>query len=106
MRDDLYEQCSDHITANMPSSVKLGVRPSRDSIFLYSSSVRPCASIIAAVICSVISISYEEIGVWENLIFCFKPGKKTIYFGWEGENHKGTKKRKNFLFFFVPLWFF
>ena len=26
-RDDLYEQCSDHITEKMPSSVRLGSRP-------------------------------------------------------------------------------
>ena len=25
--EDLYEQCSDHITEKMPSSVRLGVRP-------------------------------------------------------------------------------
>ena len=29
MRDDLYEQCSDHITAYMASSRWLGGRPSR-----------------------------------------------------------------------------
>src|SRR6266481_3797695 len=32
LREDLYEQCSDHITENTPSSVKLGVRRSHRSI--------------------------------------------------------------------------
>ena len=27
-REDLYEQCSDHITEMMPSSVRFGARPS------------------------------------------------------------------------------
>ena len=29
MREDLYEQCSDHITEKIPSSVMLGSRPER-----------------------------------------------------------------------------
>src|SRR5579859_4925125 len=42
-RDDLYEQCSLHITLKMPSSVSVGSRPPRSClIFSYSSGVRPC----------------------------------------------------------------
>src|SRR5690242_9607194 len=51
-RELLYEQCSDHITENMPSSVILGSRPKISTIFLYSSSVRLCCerrSLILAV---------------------------------------------------------
>src|SRR5579859_4419538 len=42
-REDLYEQCSLHITLKMPSSVRVGSRPPRSClIFSYSSGVRPC----------------------------------------------------------------
>ncbi len=40
-REDLYEQCSLHITLKMPSSVRVGVRPSDFRIFSYSSGVMP-----------------------------------------------------------------
>ncbi len=40
-RDDLYEQCSDHITEKMPSSVKEGTRPMIASTRAYSSALRP-----------------------------------------------------------------
>src|SRR6476469_7334057 len=43
-RELLYEQCSDHMTENMPSSVILGSRPKISRIFLYSSSVRLCCA--------------------------------------------------------------
>src|SRR5216683_3895189 len=43
LRDDLYEQCSDHITEKTPSSVKVGVRPSSSWIMRYSPAVSPCA---------------------------------------------------------------
>src|SRR5438046_541843 len=43
-RDDLYEQCSLHITLKMPSSVSVGSRPPRSFlIFSNSSGVRPCS---------------------------------------------------------------
>src|SRR5712692_9473180 len=43
-RDDLYEQCSLHITLKMPSSVSVGSRPPRSClIFAYSSGVKPCS---------------------------------------------------------------
>ena len=38
---DLYEQCSDHITEYMASSVRLGSRPRAARACSYSSSVRP-----------------------------------------------------------------
>src|ERR1700722_4155464 len=43
-RDDLYEQCSLHITLKMPSSVRLGSRPPKSClIFSNSSGVSPCS---------------------------------------------------------------
>src|SRR5579872_2732651 len=47
-REDLYEQCSLHITLKMPSSVMVGSRPPRSClIFSYSSGVRPCCRIVS-----------------------------------------------------------
>ena len=43
MRDDLYEQCSDHMTENMASSRWLGCRPRMVAIASASSSVSPSA---------------------------------------------------------------
>src|SRR6185503_2391633 len=43
-RELLYEQCSDHMTENIPSSVIFGSRPKISRIFLYSSSVRLCCA--------------------------------------------------------------
>src|SRR3954471_3035021 len=40
-REDLYEQCSDHITEKMPSSVSEGVRPMISSTEAYSSPLSP-----------------------------------------------------------------
>src|SRR5438105_551311 len=51
-REDLYEQCSDHITEKMPSSVKFGSRPRSSRIRANSSSVRLCAETISEVIAS------------------------------------------------------
>src|SRR5215217_1120224 len=50
MRDDLYEQCSDHMTEKMPSSAKVGSRPSRFLIRSNSSGVRLWAAITSGVI--------------------------------------------------------
>src|SRR5271168_2481329 len=41
-REDLYEQCSDHITEKIPNSVREGVRPSAASMRVYSSGVILC----------------------------------------------------------------
>src|SRR6476620_5970136 len=48
-RDDLYEQCSLHITLKMPSSVRDGSRPSDALIRSYSSGVMPCSLITSGV---------------------------------------------------------
>src|SRR5437879_2125570 len=48
-RDDLYEQCSLHITLKMPNSVNDGSRPREVLIRSYSSGVMPCSSTTAGV---------------------------------------------------------
>src|SRR5829696_7380082 len=50
MRDDLYEQCSDHMTEKIPSSAKLGSRPSSSFIRSNSCCVRLWAAITSGVI--------------------------------------------------------
>src|SRR5215217_2986245 len=55
-REDLYEQCSDHITLKMPSSVIFGSRPRISTIFWYSPGVRPCCSTISGVITASVII--------------------------------------------------
>src|SRR5205807_4398159 len=52
MREDLYEQCSDHMTEKTPSSTRFGSRPSRSLMRLNSSGVRLCAAITSGVIIS------------------------------------------------------
>src|SRR5215217_6987303 len=42
--DDLYEQCSDHMTEYMASSDEVGRRPSISPILRYSSSFRPSSA--------------------------------------------------------------
>src|SRR3569623_3191353 len=49
IRLDLYEQCADHITEKMPSSVRLGSRPIACSTRAYSSGDRPCSATISGV---------------------------------------------------------
>src|SRR6185295_17703422 len=41
MRDDLYEQCSDHITLTTPTSVNVGGRPSVSRMRSHSSFETP-----------------------------------------------------------------
>src|SRR6185312_11723904 len=48
--DDLYEQCSLHITEKMPSSVRLGVRPRMTTARMYSSVVRPCSAMTSGTV--------------------------------------------------------
>src|ERR1043165_464140 len=50
MREDLYEQCSDHMTEKIPSSEKLGSRPSSSFIRSNSCCVRLWAAITSGVI--------------------------------------------------------
>src|SRR5262245_43793712 len=47
--EDLYEQCSFHIAAEMPSSVSEGSRPISPVRRWYSSGFRPCAATISGV---------------------------------------------------------
>src|SRR6478735_278574 len=49
IRLDLYEQCSDHITEKMPSSVRLGSRPRAARTRSYSSGDKPCSATISGV---------------------------------------------------------
>src|SRR2546429_77046 len=50
-REDLYEQCSLHITLKMPSSVSDGSRPPKRCLtFSYSSGVSPCSRMTSGVI--------------------------------------------------------
>ncbi len=51
-RLDLYEQCSDHITENTPSSTRLGSRFSRCTIRPYSSGFRPNSTASSAEVLS------------------------------------------------------
>src|SRR5258707_7634428 len=50
-RDDLYEQCSFHIAEKIPSSVKLGTRPTSLRIRSYSSGFSPWLATSSGVIC-------------------------------------------------------
>src|SRR5580698_11217968 len=63
-RDDLYEQCSLHITLKMPSSVNDGSRPSELLTRSYSSGVKPCSFTTAGVIadaCVVVAMAVISI---------------------------------------------
>src|SRR5205085_9034762 len=51
-REDLYEQCSDHITEKTPSSTKVGSRPRSSLMRAYSSGVRLCAATTSEVMVS------------------------------------------------------
>src|SRR5271166_3334038 len=63
-REDLYEQCSLHITLKMPSSVRVGSRPpSSCLIFSNSSGVRPCSRIISGV-----TVAIAEVVIRESLL--------------------------------------
>src|SRR4029453_13311053 len=46
------EQCADHITEKMPSSVSDGSRPSAESSSLYSAALIPCSAAVSGVILS------------------------------------------------------
>src|SRR3954468_22954766 len=62
--DDLYEQCSLHITLKIPSSVSEGSRPSHFRTFLYSSGVMPCSATTSGVMATAVAF-----GIRGNLIF-------------------------------------
>src|SRR5262245_29776196 len=59
-RDDLYEQCSLHITLKTPSSVYVGGRPSAFSIRAYSSAVSLCWRMTLGVIVTSPGKGLEE----------------------------------------------
>src|SRR3954463_7945341 len=63
-RDDLYEQCSLHITLKIPSSVREGSRPSHFRTFLYSSVVRPCSATTSGVMAAAVAF-----GIYGKSIF-------------------------------------
>src|SRR5215210_4401593 len=52
VREDLYEQCSDHITEKTPSSTKDGSRPSSSLMRANSSGLRLCAATTSGVMVS------------------------------------------------------
>src|SRR6476469_8089006 len=52
-RDDLYEQCSLHITLKIPSSVRDGSRPSEALIRSYASSVMPLSATTSGVMVEI-----------------------------------------------------
>src|SRR6476661_2683638 len=56
-REDLYEQCSDHITLKMPSSVMFGSRSRTCFILVNSSAVRLCCLSVSAVMAVSVLIS-------------------------------------------------
>src|SRR4051812_21234194 len=64
-RDDLYEQCSLHITEKIPNSVNVGVRPIHFNIRWYSSGVIPCSATTSGVMADC--FSGEVILSWEIL---------------------------------------
>src|SRR5205807_10651092 len=60
IREDLYEQCSDHITEKTPSSTRFGSRPSSSFRRLNSSGVRLWAVITSALIDSMTQLLRER----------------------------------------------
>src|SRR5258708_3009496 len=69
-RDDLYEQCSLHITLKMPSSVSDGSRPSEALIRSYSSGVMPCSAMTSGVMaeaCVIVDIVAISILAFSNI---------------------------------------
>src|SRR5438874_1380996 len=52
-RDDLYEQCSDHMTEYIASSTSVGSRPSSPTTAWYSSSVIPSCLYSASAIAPI-----------------------------------------------------
>src|SRR5205807_9357945 len=64
-RDDLYEQCSDHMTEKIPSSSMFGARPRICSMREYSSGESPCWAMTAGVMgcgCIAARLSRSERG--------------------------------------------
>src|SRR5579863_1934798 len=71
-REDLYEQCSLHMTLKIPSSVKDGSRPPRSCLMRsYSSGVMPWLRRISGVIARVVA----EVVMEGNTIVAFSRGR-------------------------------
>src|SRR6185437_5018910 len=75
MREDLYEQCSDHMTEKMPSSTRFGARPSRSSMIAYSCGERPCSATISEVI-SDMGVAHRAASDSSQLVIPAKAGTK------------------------------
>src|SRR5437588_2445765 len=60
VRELLYEQCSLHITENIPISVRFGSRPRRLTIFWYSSSVSPCWAMRSLVMATGVRVAFQK----------------------------------------------
>src|SRR6266550_9338736 len=71
-REDLYEQCSDHITENTPSSTVFGSRPSSSLTRVNSSGVRLCAAMTSGVIDSIKSRQKAESRRQKEMIAPFR----------------------------------
>src|SRR6266581_5013883 len=62
--DDLYEQCSLHIAAKMPSSVRFGARPRIAQARSNSSALSPCSPASSAVTLLPITVSVFAPTAW------------------------------------------
>src|SRR5438105_10062494 len=69
-RDDLYEQCSLHITLKIPSSVSDGSRPKEALIRSYSSGVMPCSLITSGVMAEACVVVDINLFLFSHLFFC------------------------------------
>src|SRR5512147_154034 len=73
MRELLYEQCSDHITENMPSSVRLGSRPKAWRTRSYSSGLSPCSAMISGVMAMAARLAgYAAPCQWRAPLLCYR----------------------------------
>src|SRR5258708_34411185 len=88
-RDDLYEQCSLHMTLKMPSSVSEGSRPSALLIFSYSSGVIPWSSMTARVRAEAWAVDMVETLFSHVPGGCAKPPTK-------GDRPRNRKKKRKY----------
>src|SRR6476661_5853689 len=66
-RDDLYEQCSLHITLKIPSSVSDGSRPREALIRSYSSGVMPCSAMTSGVMAEICVVDMAAIFLFSHV---------------------------------------
>src|SRR6266700_369725 len=74
-RDDLYEQCSLHITLKIPSSVSEGSRPSAVLMRPYSSGVMPCSAMTSGVMADSCVVGIRAASIFAC---SFPPAKKSV----------------------------